>query len=148
MKILLAGDSTVAHYTPEQRPMAGWGEGLEKQINEHHPNVSIKNYAKGGATTQSFIEEGIWDELLKEVQQDDLVIIQFGHNDQNIGGGVSPNDYYRNLKQMVADIRERNGEAILCTPVERRHIVDGIFKKTLAKEQSAMKRLAREEKVY
>lgn len=148
MKIFLAGDSTVAHYSTERRPMAGWGEGLEIQLQEHHPDVTLKNFSKGGATTKSFFEEGLWDNLLKEVQKDDLVIIQFGHNDQKVTAGVTANDYYCNLKQMVADVREREGEPILCTPVERRQVVDGVFEKTLAREQRAMIRLAREEKVY
>lgn len=148
MKILLAGDSTVAHYGPEAKPMSGWGEGLEFALQESGSDVRVLNFAKPGASTKTFRDEGLWNDLLNEIDDQDLVIIQFGHNDQKVDSGVQAKDFYLNLKRMIHDVIEKNGVPILCTPVERRNIVGESFKKSLNQERHLMKKLAQQEQVY
>ena len=79
MKVLLAGDSTVATYSQEFAPMMGWGEALAAQLGD---TAEVINFAKPGSTTRSFMEEGLFEQLLEKVDEDALVLFQFGHNDQ------------------------------------------------------------------
>ncbi|MCB0311731.1 MAG: rhamnogalacturonan acetylesterase, partial [Calditrichaeota bacterium] len=45
-------------------------------------SVTIKNHARNGRSSKSFIEEGLWKAVLDSLQPGDYVFIQFGHNDQ------------------------------------------------------------------
>jgi lysophospholipase L1-like esterase len=61
MKILLAGDSTVANCPTHEYPMSGWGAQLPRHV---YTWAAVHNLAKGGASTESFREEGLWEQLL------------------------------------------------------------------------------------
>src|SRR6476661_362395 len=60
MKILLAGDSTVADCPTQEFPMSGWGAQLPPHTYRWG---SVHNFAKGGASTESFRDEGRWADL-------------------------------------------------------------------------------------
>jgi len=111
----LAGDSTVAACAPEERPMSGWGAHLDAYVDE-----PVRNLAFGGATTQTFVDSGSWRVLLSEVEPGDMVIVQFGHNDQKQPHLGSRAGYSARLRLMVADVRDRGGRVVMCTSVERR----------------------------
>lgn len=77
--IFIAGDSTAATYTdPNQQ---GWGAVLQDYIDPH--KAKVDNRARGGRSTRTFISEGLWQALIDEVKPNDIVIIQFGHNDSS-----------------------------------------------------------------
>lgn len=98
--------------------MSGWGAALERRLR---PGDQVVNFAKGGATTQSFIVEGLWGALLTEARSGDVAIIQFGHNDQKQPDLLAAQGGYRaRLEGFVGDLREREVTAVLCTSVERR----------------------------
>ncbi len=129
--IHLAGDSTMAEKLPEKRPETGWGEFLSAQFKTG--TVLIDNRAKNGRSTRTFIEEGRWQELLDATRPGDVVLIQFGHNDQSVEKEdryTPPADYSRNLSRFVADVRARQATPVLLTPVARRrfdeagHVLD------------------------
>lgn len=122
MKILLAGDSTVATCPTHEFPMSGWGAHLPRHV---YPWGAVHNFAKGGATSESFRDEGLWEELLGQAGDGDLVLIQFGHNDQKRGHLSARTGYAANLRTMVAEVRAKGARAILCTSVERRHFLNG-----------------------
>lgn len=123
MRVLLAGDSTVAACPPEEYPMSGWGAELLGCLG---PRDHVLNFAKGGATTESFIGDGLWDKLLMEVGAGNLVLIQFGHNDQKHPESLGPSGGYASrLTAFVADVRSRGAHPVLCTPVERCWFRDG-----------------------
>ena len=42
----------------------------------------MKNYARNGRSTKSFIDEGLWDEVKGNMKSGDYLFIEFGHNDQ------------------------------------------------------------------
>ncbi|MGJ3189347.1 rhamnogalacturonan acetylesterase [Paenarthrobacter sp. FR1] len=128
MKILLAGDSTVAACPSYEYPMSGWGAHLAP---ETYWWAAVHNYAKGGATTESFREEGLWYQLLNQTVKDDLVLIQFGHNDQKRAHLAAHAGYAANLRRMVAEVRAKGGVPVLCTSVERRHWAGGTLEVTL-----------------
>lgn len=79
--IHLAGDSTMAEKLPAKRPETGWGERLQSFFNDKQ--IEIRNYAKNGRSTRTFISEGLWANLLAHVKPGDYVFIQFGHNDES-----------------------------------------------------------------
>lgn len=121
MKILLAGDSTVATCPTHEFPMSGWGAKLAPLTSTW---AAVHNFAKGGASTESFREEGLWGSLLADAGEGDLVLIQFGHNDQKKQHLAARTGYAANLRTMVGEVRDRGAAAVLCTSVERRHFLD------------------------
>ncbi|WP_457963446.1 rhamnogalacturonan acetylesterase [Arthrobacter sp. D1-29] len=121
MKILLAGDSTVANCPTYEYPMSGWGAQLPPHV---YTWAAVHNFAKGGASTESFRAEGLWRQLLELVEEGDLVLIQFGHNDQKKVHLAARTGYAANLRTMVAEVRARGARPVLCTSVERRHFLE------------------------
>lgn len=82
-RVFIAGDSTVAdQYTfCEYYPFdsyAGWGQMLSCFLRRD----AICNMAHSGLTGRCFIEDGHYDIVKKYMQAGDLILIQFGHNDQ------------------------------------------------------------------
>ena len=75
--LFVAGDSTAAGYDkPDQQ---GWAALLQDYID---PAVAVvDNRARGGRSTRTFISEGLWQSLIDDVRPNDIVLIQFGHND-------------------------------------------------------------------
>lgn len=121
MKILLAGDSTVANCPTHEYPMSGWGARLAQHV---YRQAAVHNFAKGGASTESFRDEGLWAALLAEAGEGDLVLIQFGHNDQKKQHLAARTGYAANLRTMVGEVRALGAAPVLCTSVERRHFRD------------------------
>ncbi|KIS26281.1 GDSL family lipase [Arthrobacter sp. SPG23] len=128
MKILLAGDSTVANCPTHEYPMSGWGAQLPPHV---YTWAAVHNFAKGGASTESFREEGLWGQLLETAGPGDLVLIQFGHNDQKRPHLAARTGYAANLRRMVADVRTLGAVPVLCTSVERRHFLPGTVEDSL-----------------
>lgn len=116
----LAGDSTVAPMKPGEEPMSGWGHFLDEAVE-----APVRNLAFGGATTESFLASGSWEELIAEVSPGDTVLIQFGHNDQKEPGLLAARGGYTDrLRGMVDAVRARGAVAVLCTSCERRWFDD------------------------
>ena len=102
--------------------MSGWGAALQARLRS---GDVVHNFAKGGATTESFITEGLWGALLAEARPGDVALIQFGHNDQKQPDLLAAEGGYRDrLERFVGDLRERDTTVVLCTSVERR-LFDG-----------------------
>ena len=122
----LAGDSTMAPKLDTRRPESGWGEYLEAQFRPG--TVVVDNRARNGRSTRTFIELGEWDALLAAVSPGDVVLIQFGHNDQseNKPDRYTPvADYVVNLTRFVREVRQRDATPVLLTPVARRNFDAG-----------------------
>lgn len=112
----LAGDSTVAPMKTPEDPLTGWGDFLSGPLGE-----PVRNLAFGGATTESFIASGSWDRLIGDVAAGDVVVIQFGHNDQKEPELLAARGGYTDrLRRFVAETRARGAVAVLCTSCERR----------------------------
>jgi len=82
LRILIAGDSTAA--TSGAEDVQGWGATVQEYFDSGR--VEVRNRARGGRSSRTFMTEGLWDRLLAEVRAGDLVLIQFGHND---GGAIN-----------------------------------------------------------
>ncbi|KAH6855388.1 SGNH hydrolase-type esterase domain-containing protein [Chaetomium sp. MPI-CAGE-AT-0009] len=76
--VYLAGDSTMAKTGGAHM---GWGEYLSKYIT-----LPVVNKAIAGRSARSYTNEGRFTEIEGLVKRDDIVVIEFGHND-----GGSPN---------------------------------------------------------
>jgi lysophospholipase L1-like esterase len=72
----IIGDSTVRTGTPGQR---GWGDELAPFFDPS--KIRVVNRAIGGRSSRTFLTDGRWDQILKELRRGDFVIMQFGHND-------------------------------------------------------------------
>jgi len=59
IRIHLAGDSTIAAKKADKRPETGWGEMLQPWFDQRQ--VVVRNHAKIGRSTRTFIEEGRWE---------------------------------------------------------------------------------------
>ncbi len=75
--IFVAGDSTAAKGKGETQQ--GWAVPFADYFDSAKANVL--NRARGGASTRTFIALGLWDQILADLKKDDVVLIQFGHND-------------------------------------------------------------------
>jgi len=123
-RLQLAGDSTMQITSPERHPDFGWGMALADAAK---PGTKVFNFAKGGRSTRTFIEEQRWEELINNTRDGDWVLIQFGHNDASYSKReryTAPVDFEANLRRMVQDVREVGARPILLTPVVRRHFDD------------------------
>ncbi|MBN1783149.1 glycoside hydrolase family 88 protein [bacterium] len=57
----------------------GWGSHLQKFFDPG--KLTVKNRARGGRSSRTFITEGLWDAIRDSLKAGDYVIIEFGHND-------------------------------------------------------------------
>ena len=140
VKIYLIGDSTVADYTLDEGylqkkyPLTGWGQVFQqflkkdslKKLNRliKSDSALVIDKAKGGRSTRTFFEEGRWKEVLSALEKNDLVLIQFGHND---AAKDKPERYvdipgYKDfLRMYVKETRAKGALPILITPVTRNY---------------------------
>jgi len=58
----------------------GWGERITPFFDTNKLNVV--NHAIGGRSARTFYNEGRWQKVVDATKPGDIVIIQFGHNDQ------------------------------------------------------------------
>ena len=81
----IIGDSTVKNGTKGQM---GWGDPIQELFDP--TKIRVENRARGGRSSRTFLTEGLWDAVLKEMQPGDFVLMQFGHNDGGRPEGVYP----------------------------------------------------------
>ncbi len=119
--IWIIGDSTVEDNQP---PFRGWGWALPKYVKE---GVEVKNHALSGRSTRSFREEGLWTPVEQGLSAGDLLLIQFGHNDEKDDERHTDPDstYPENLWRYCQTALEKGAQPILLTPVSRRFFVGG-----------------------
>ena len=118
LRVILVGDSTMA-------TKSGYGDALCARFK---PEVNCLNLAKGGRSTKSFRAEGLWDQvmaLLRERRdgQADVVLMQFGHNDQPGKPGRSTNlqtEFPANLARYIDDVTPTGARLVMLTPLTRR----------------------------
>lgn len=87
--VFIIGDSTVAN---GNGTIVGWGRELTAFFDSLR--VNIYNKAQGGQSSRSYIYEGLWDEVLSQMNFGDYLLIQFGHNDD---GNIDDPKYLASL---------------------------------------------------
>ena len=120
-QIYLIGDSTV---TDNEPPFRGWGWALPRYVRE---GVTVHNYADSGRSSRSFLEEGLWAPVDAALQPGDLLMIQFGHNDEKDDERHTDPDstYPENLWNYCKAALDKGAQPVLLTPVSRRFFVGG-----------------------
>lgn len=116
----LIGDSTMAEKAPNERPETGWGTPFSERVDD---SVTVENHARNGRSTRTFLEEGRWQPVVHDLEAGDYVFVQFGHNDEvpSKEQYTPEAEFEANLERFVAETRERGAEAVLLTPIARRH---------------------------
>lgn len=118
--IYLLGDSTVEDNKP---PFRGWGWALREWTA---PGVAVSNHAMSGRSTRSFLAEGRFEPVKAAMQPGDLLMIQFGHNDEKDEDDLHTDPdglFYDNLKFFCDAAAACGAQPVLITPVCRRYFV-------------------------
>ncbi|WP_067843496.1 rhamnogalacturonan acetylesterase [Amphibacillus sediminis] len=146
LNIYLIGDSTVANCPAYEYPMAGWGQYFDQYFDQ--TKVSVINRAKGGASSNSFIEEGRLKQILNELKPNDYALIQFGHNDQKEYGSQTPERYRKYLTYYLDQISKWQAHPILVSPVHRRFFTsEGKVNNTLGEFPDVVRELAQQQSI-
>jgi len=113
IRIALIGDST-------QTDNAGYGRGFCANLTVA---VDCINLSRGGASTKTYRNEGLWEKALASTP--DYMLIQFGHNDmvspEHLERQVPLDDYKQNLRGFVQEARSAHIVPVLVTPLTRRY---------------------------
>ncbi|WP_443751062.1 rhamnogalacturonan acetylesterase [Asticcacaulis solisilvae] len=137
-RILIAGDSTVTDQAGGD--YASWGQMLPRFVD---PALSVANHARSGETMKSFLGSLRWDKLMSETRPGDVVLIQFGHNDEKKQWprtyAAADGAYPAFLSALVADVRQHGASPVLVTPVARRSFKDGRIENTHAGYDAAVR---------
>ncbi|WP_225800035.1 rhamnogalacturonan acetylesterase [Streptomyces sp. NK15101] len=147
--LFIAGDSTAARKYADAAPETGWGMALPFFL---HRGLTVANHAVNGRSTKSFLDEGRLDPVLAALRPGDLLLVQFGHNDEKAADPTRHTEpwttYQDNLRVFVEGARSRAALPVLATPVERRRFaVDGTALRTHGAYPAAMREVARESDV-
>ncbi len=137
VRVDLIGDST-------QTDNAGYGRGFCANLTA---KVDCVNMAKGGASTRTYREQGLWDRALET--KPDYMVIQFGHNDVVTGDHLPRQvplaGYVQNLERFVTEARAAGITPVLVTPLTRRYFEsDGKIHSDLTEYSEAMRGVAHE----
>lgn len=86
--------------------------------------VTVRNMARGGRSTRTFISEGRWKAVADSLQEGDYVLVQFGHNDeakesQYLDRYTPVPDYKTNLVKFITEARDKKANPVLITPVTK-----------------------------
>jgi len=144
VKIYIAGDSTVQNCTSNYKPQEGWGAKLSEYFRDY---VHIYNYALGGRSTKSFIDEKLLEKILGLIEPGDTLLVQFGHNDEKLYGAYADpfGTYQAYLKRYIDGAREKGAFPVLLSPVNRRRFnLFGEFYPTHGAYPQAVKELCEE----
>lgn len=147
-KIVVIGDSTAASYSPKRYPLSGWGQVMVEELKGKN---KVINMARSGRSSKSYINEGYWDKVKKILQHGDILLIQFGHNDEKknkptIGSTVE--EFKTNLSLYVNEAREKGAKPVLISPVCRRRFKNNIVIDTHGKYSKSVAETAKKMKVY
>lgn len=166
--VYLIGDSTMADYTlyeedyQKQRfPVTGWGQVFQPFMSKDSlkkvrniikaDSVIVDDRAKGGRSTRTFFQEGRWRSVYESLQKDDIVIMQFGHNDaaeNKTERYVNIEGYKEFLRLYVTQSRQKGAIPIILTPVARNYKwEDGKLSNVHGEYPQAAKDVAKELKV-
>jgi lysophospholipase L1-like esterase len=129
--LFLIGDSTVRNGRGDgSNGQWGWGDPLASYFDR--AKVNVVNRAVGGTGARTFLDTGYWDRIMSMLKAGDVVIIQFGHNDNGPTGALrgtgEETEVHENetvhtfgwyLRRYIADIKSRGATPILCTLVPR-----------------------------
>ena len=125
--LFIAGDSTAARGRGETQQ--GWGVPFADYFDP--AKINIVNRARGGRSSRTFINEGLWDQLLSDVKAGDTVLIQFGHND---GGAINTRPARGSLPGLGEETQDI--ESVITNKPETVHTFGWYIRKMIADVKS------------
>lgn len=145
-RVFIAGDSTASAYPAERAPREGWGMQLQPWLAD---GWDVRNHAQSGRSARSFVEEGWLDGIARELRAGDVLLVQFGHNDEKVEDPARYSDpavaFPQWLTRYVALARGRGATPVLVTPVARRKFDGTQLLDTHGPYPQAVRELARRE---
>lgn len=123
-RIFYIGDSTVQFNKIDTYPQTGMSQVLELFTA---PGVQVCPHGKNGRSTKSFLDEGLFEPIKQQMGQGDLLLIQFGHNDEKddpLRHTEPYGSYQDNLRYFIDTARDAGAYPVLVTPIARR-LFDG-----------------------
>ena len=119
LTIFLAGDSTMADKKVSAYPETGWGMSFKYFFDS---TVVVVNKAQNGRSTRTFITDGLWKKITDNLNAEDYVLIQFGHNDEvpTKKSATTETEFKNNLVLYIDQTRSKQAIPVLITPVTRR----------------------------
>ena len=148
--VYLIGDSTVRNGRGDGGGgQWGWGEPLRARFDTS--KINVVNRALGGLSSRTYLNSGLWDKMMVRLKPGDVLIMQFGHNDngplddkarargtlEGIGDETREIDnpltgkhevvhtYGWYLRQFIAGARAKGAVPVVCSPVPRKTWKDG-----------------------
>jgi rhamnogalacturonan acetylesterase len=155
--LFLVGDSTVRNgHADGAGGQWGWGEPLVDLFDTS--KINVDNRAIGGRSSRSYIMENQWEETLAFVKPGDIILFQWGHNDDGplddparargtlhgIGDETKEienpilkihetvHTYGWYLRKYVADTLAKGATPIICSPIPRKTWKDGKIVRNVA----------------
>ena len=120
-RIVYLGDSTVTWNHIATYPQTGLSQGLLWYVKD---DVFIRSFAVNGRSTKSFIDQGRLDEAEAFIEKDDIVLIQFGHNDQKLYDTDRYTEafgtFQENLKRMADLAKAKGAYPVIISSLARR----------------------------
>ena len=144
--VFIAGDSTLTDQNASYpyypiKSCAGWAQNLLSYFE----SVAVCNQAHSGMTTNCFRDDGHWDIVRKHIKPGDIVILQFGHNDQKRRNLRPFGGYLDNLRWYCREIKELGATPIIVSPISRIPMKDkNSFYSLLSDYAHACKKAAKE----
>ncbi len=148
--LLLIGDSTVRNGRGDgANGQWGWGEPLVDHFDT--TKINVVNRAVGGLSSRTYLTGGHWDKVLAMMKPGDVVLMQFGHNDNGPlddaarargtlkGAGEETREvdnpitkqhevvhtYGWYLRKFIRDAKAKGATPIMCTLIPRKTWKDG-----------------------
>lgn len=123
------GDSTVCGFNDSYfYPRYGYGTQLDGYFAEDR--FEVQNLALSGRSSLSFLAEENYKILMDGMQNGDVLVIGFGHNDEKTETAryTNPNGDYKTVgsfannlyENYIKPAQEKGVTVILCTPIVRR----------------------------
>lgn len=143
--VFLIGDSTVRNGGGDgANGEWGWGDFLQPHLNSK--KINVVNRAVGGLSSRTFYTGGYWQRTLNMMRPGDVLVMQFGHNDnapindnsraRGTLKGITDNyeqiqnqlagkpetvySYGGYLRRFIGEARARGITTIVCSPVPRK----------------------------
>ena len=100
--LFIVGDSTARN-----KADLGWGDHFAHLFDTSR--INIANRARAGRSSRTFINEGAWDAVLKQLKPGDFVLLQMGHNDGGELGGPKPRGTLKGIGPETQDVPQTAG---------------------------------------
>jgi len=144
--LFLIGDSTVNN---NNKPQMGWGNVISAYFDT--TKIKVRNNAKAGRSTRTFITEGRWKTTVDAIKPGDFLIMQFGHNEGSVpdtskagrrgvlrgtgeetkslvwpdGHPETVNTYGFYLRKFIREAKAKGATPVVCSMIPRNEWKDG-----------------------